>query len=89
MADKRLKTLVKEAVKNWAEQVPIEYLSAIDYNFRMGQGPYVLSKKADDEEDSSKSDMDQAPDDQKEVCANEFGIKLTREDVDCIKPGNV
>uniref|UniRef100_A0A915CW46 Uncharacterized protein n=1 Tax=Ditylenchus dipsaci TaxID=166011 RepID=A0A915CW46_9BILA len=60
--------------------------------------PYVLSKEADDEEDSNKSDMDQAPGKllrisdlkiimslqmiRNEVCANEFGIKLTREDVD-------
>uniref|UniRef100_A0A915E5W7 Uncharacterized protein n=1 Tax=Ditylenchus dipsaci TaxID=166011 RepID=A0A915E5W7_9BILA len=49
--------------------------------------PYLLSKEADDEEDSSKSDMDQAPDDRNEVCANEFRMKLTREDVDCLKPG--
>uniref|UniRef100_A0A915EWR9 Uncharacterized protein n=1 Tax=Ditylenchus dipsaci TaxID=166011 RepID=A0A915EWR9_9BILA len=50
--------------------------------------PHVLFKEADDEEDSNKSDMNQAPDDQNEVCAYEFGIKLTREDVDCLEPGN-
>uniref|UniRef100_A0A915EVF8 Uncharacterized protein n=1 Tax=Ditylenchus dipsaci TaxID=166011 RepID=A0A915EVF8_9BILA len=65
MAGERLKELVKEAVKNWAEQVPMEYLSAIAYNFRMGQV---------------------ASDNQRDVCAEEFGIKLTREDMDCLKP---
>uniref|UniRef100_A0A915D513 Uncharacterized protein n=1 Tax=Ditylenchus dipsaci TaxID=166011 RepID=A0A915D513_9BILA len=65
----------------------MEYLSATAYNFRMGQGPYELSEETYNEEDSSEFDMDQAPHDQNDVCAEEFGMKLTREDLDCLKPG--
>uniref|UniRef100_A0A915D6F5 Ubiquitin-like protease family profile domain-containing protein n=1 Tax=Ditylenchus dipsaci TaxID=166011 RepID=A0A915D6F5_9BILA len=60
----------------------MEYLSAIAYNFRISQGPYVLSKEAYDEEDSLIWIRLE-----KEVCANEFGIKLTREDVNFLKLG--
>uniref|UniRef100_A0A915CRS0 Uncharacterized protein n=1 Tax=Ditylenchus dipsaci TaxID=166011 RepID=A0A915CRS0_9BILA len=42
-ADKRMLALVKKAVKSWEKVVPIEYLSGIAYNFRMAQGPYLIS----------------------------------------------
>uniref|UniRef100_A0A915D935 Ubiquitin-like protease family profile domain-containing protein n=1 Tax=Ditylenchus dipsaci TaxID=166011 RepID=A0A915D935_9BILA len=38
MADTRMKALVKKAVEEWQEIVPMDYLSGIASNFRMAQG---------------------------------------------------
>uniref|UniRef100_A0A915DMI0 Ubiquitin-like protease family profile domain-containing protein n=1 Tax=Ditylenchus dipsaci TaxID=166011 RepID=A0A915DMI0_9BILA len=55
-ADKRIKSLVKNALKNWKENVPIEYLSGVAYNFRMSQGPFIFVEAS---EESGESDDEQ------------------------------
>uniref|UniRef100_A0A915EEA6 Ubiquitin-like protease family profile domain-containing protein n=1 Tax=Ditylenchus dipsaci TaxID=166011 RepID=A0A915EEA6_9BILA len=50
----------------------------------MGQGPYELSEETDDEKTVVNPTWIRP---QNDVCAEEFGMKLTREDLYCLKPG--
>lgn len=43
-ADFNIKDLVEKAVKKWASIEPMEYLSGIAYNFRIGKGPLILPR---------------------------------------------